>query len=127
MTDFRPLFQNPKMAFLVPPPNLAFSLPLIAVLVFTKIFPEIGFTFEEAASIGIIGAADGPTSIVVANKLAPRLLGPITVAAYSYMALVPVIQPPVIRLLTTKKERMIRMEYKESKVTKSAMIVFPWL
>lgn len=125
MTDFRPLFQNPKMAFFGAAAQFGIFFTMIAVLVFTKIFPEIGFTFEEAASIGIIGAADGPTSIVVANKLAPRLLGPITVAAYSYMALVPVIQPPVIRLLTTKKERMIRMEYKESKVTKSAMIVFP--
>ncbi|HOA30247.1 MAG TPA: sodium ion-translocating decarboxylase subunit beta, partial [Candidatus Cloacimonadota bacterium] len=84
-----------------------------------------GFPIKEAASIGIIGAADGPTSIFVANRFAPNLLGPISVAAYSYMALVPIIQPPVIRALTTKKERMIRMDYHSGDVSRIVKIVFP--
>ena len=125
MTDFRPLFQNPRMAFFGAAAQFGIFLTIIAVIAISKLFPSIGFTFLEAVSIGIIGAADGPTSIVVANELAPSLLGPITVAAYSYMALVPIIQPPVIRAMTTKKERMIRMEYKDVKVKKVALIVFP--
>lgn len=125
MTDFRPLFQNPRMAFFGAAAQFGIFLTIIAVLAISKLFPSIGFNFLEAVSIGIIGAADGPTSIVVANELAPSLLGPITVAAYSYMALVPIIQPPVIRAMTTKKERMIRMEYKDVKVKKVALIVFP--
>lgn len=83
------------------------------------------FDLEDAASIGIIGAADGPTAIVVAQKLGSAYLGAIMVAAYSYMALVPIIQPPVIRLLTTKKERMIRMPYKGDSVSKTTKILFP--
>ena len=86
-----------------------------------------GFDFKEAASIAIIGAADGPTSIVVATQLAPHLLGPITVAAYSYMALVPVVQPPFIKLCTTKKERRIKMPYNPASVSKFTRIVFPIL
>ena len=125
MTDFRPLFQNPRMAFFGAAAQFGIFLTIIAVLAVSKLFPDIGFTFLEAVSIGIIGAADGPTSIVVANELAPALLGPITVAAYSYMALVPIIQPPVIRAMTTKKERMIRMEYTDVKVKKVALILFP--
>jgi len=125
MTDFRPLFQNPRMAFFGAAAQFGIFLTIIAVIAISELFPSIGFTFLEAVSIGIIGAADGPTSIVVANELAPSLLGPITVAAYSYMALVPIIQPPVIRAMTTKKERMIRMEYKDVKVKKVALIVFP--
>ena len=125
MTDFRPLFQNPRMAFFGAAAQFGIFFTIIAVLAVSKIFPGIGFTFLEAVSIGIIGAADGPTSIVVANELAPALLGPITVAAYSYMALVPIIQPPVIRAITTKKERMIRMEYSDVKVKKIALILFP--
>ena len=85
----------------------------------------LGFDIKEAASIGIIGAADGPTSIYVSARFAPHLLGPISVAAYSYMALVPLIQPPVIRLLTTPRERAIRMEYTDRKVSKRAKILFP--
>lgn len=86
----------------------------------------LGFDLKEAASIGIIGAADGPTSIYVASRFAPHLLGPISVAAYTYMALVPIIQPPVIRLLTTKHERLIRMAGQgEAKVSKTVKILFP--
>ena len=125
MTDFRPLFQNPRMAFFGAAAQFGIFFTILAVLVISKLFPAIGFSFLEAVSIGIIGAADGPTSIVVANELAPSLLAPITVAAYSYMSLVPIIQPPVIRAVTTKKERMIRMEYVDVKVKKTALIAFP--
>ncbi|MBE6611885.1 MAG: sodium ion-translocating decarboxylase subunit beta, partial [Ruminococcaceae bacterium] len=85
----------------------------------------IFFDLPDAASIGIIGAADGPTAIVVAQQLNSKFVGPIMVAAYSYMALVPIIQPPVIKLLTTKKERMIRMPYKPANVSKTTRILFP--
>jgi len=85
----------------------------------------LGFDIKQAASIGIIGAADGPTSIYVASRFAKELLGPISVAAYSYMSLVPIIQPPVIKALTTKEERMIKMESKSVKITKTMRIVFP--
>jgi len=85
----------------------------------------LGFTLKESASIGIIGTADGPTSILVASRFADHLLGPITVAAYSYMALVPIIQPPVIRLLTTKAERKIRMDSFYSPIPKRVKILFP--
>lgn len=125
MTDFRPLFQNPRMAFFGAAAQFGIFFTVIAVLAVSTLIPGVSFSFLEAASIGIIGAADGPTSIVVANKLAPSLLGPITVAAYSYMALVPIIQPPVIRAMTSKKERAIRMEYSDLKVKKSTLIVFP--
>lgn len=125
MTDFRVLFQNPRMVFFGAAAQFGIFFTIIAVLAVSKLFPGIGFTFLEAASIGIIGAADGPTSIVVANALAPSLLGPITVVAYSYMSLVPIIQPPVIRAITTKKERMIRMEYVDTKVKKVVLIIFP--
>ena len=85
----------------------------------------LGFPINEAASIGVIGAIDGPTSIFVASKLAPNLLAPIAVAAYSYMSLVPIIQPPLMKLLTTKSERMIRMEYTPRPVSPQARIIFP--
>ena len=85
----------------------------------------LGFPLNEAASIGVIGAIDGPTSIFVATKLAPNLLAPIAVAAYSYMSLVPIIQPPLMRLLTTKKERQIRMDYAPRPVSQRARILFP--
>ena len=84
----------------------------------------MGFTEAESASIGIIGGADGPTSIFLASKLAPHLLGPIAIAAYSYMALVPVIQPPIMRALTTKKERAIKMSQLRP-VSKTEKIIFP--
>jgi oxaloacetate decarboxylase beta subunit len=121
MIDFTPLLQNPKM--------LLFGAAAQFGIFFTMCFAAIvGFSLKESASIGIIGAADGPTSIVVANRFAKELLGPITVAAYSYMSLVPIIQPPVIRLLTTKHERRIRMDNAQFKpVSQKTRILFPIL
>lgn len=118
MIDFGPLLQNPLMLLF----GAAAQFGIFFTIVVAGIF---GFDLKEAVSIGIIGAADGPTSIVVANKLAPHLLGSITVAAYSYMALVPIIQPLAIKLVTTKKERRIRMEYKASGVSRRTKIFFP--
>jgi oxaloacetate decarboxylase beta subunit len=85
----------------------------------------LGFPLNQAASIGVIGAIDGPTSIFVASKLAPELLAPIAVAAYSYMSLIPIIQPPIMRLLTTKKERLIRMEYSPKPISQTTLVAFP--
>ena len=118
MTDFGPLIANPKMALL----GGAAQFGIFGALLMA--FCAFGFTLPEAASIGIIGGADGPTSIYVTTKLAGHLLGPIAVAAYSYMALVPVIQPPIMRLLTTKKERQIEMTQLRD-VSKREKIVFP--
>jgi oxaloacetate decarboxylase beta subunit len=87
----------------------------------------LGFKLNEAASIGVIGAIDGPTAIFVTSKLAPHLLGPIAVAAYSYMSLIPIIQPPIMRLMTTKAERRIRMDYAPKEVSRRAVIIFPLL
>ena len=122
MIDFGPLLSNPKL--------MLFGAAAQAGIFFTLIMATlIGFNINEAASIAIIGAADGPTSIVVANKLLgndnPQLIGGIIVAAYSYMALVPIIQPPVIKLLTTKKERRIHMKYEGKSVSKRTRILFP--
>ena len=118
MTDFGPLLENPITVLLGAAGQFGiFGTLLVATL--------LGFDIKEAASIGIIGSADGPTSIYVAAKLAPHMLAPIAVAAYSYMALVPVIQPPVMRLLTTKKERRIRMAYSSRPVSKLTRILFP--
>ena len=118
MTDFGPLIANPKMALLGGAAQFGiFGALLMAYCLF-------GFSMPEAASIGIIGGADGPTSIYVTSKLAEHLLGPIAVAAYSYMALVPVIQPPIMKLLTTKAEREIKMEQLRE-VSKREKIVFP--
>lgn len=118
LTDFRPLLSQP-ITFLL---GAAAQLGIfIAAICAAYIF---GFTFEEAASIGIIGGADGPTSIFLSSKLAPHLLGPIAIAAYSYMSLVPIIQPPVMKLLTTKKERAISMQALRP-VSKTAVILFP--
>ncbi len=125
MTDFRPLFATPKMMFFGAAAQFGIFFTILAVLGLNNLFPELGYTLKEAAAIGIIGAADGPTSIVVASQFAPRLVGPITVVAYSYMSLVPIIQPPVIRLLTTKQERKIRMHYGEVNIKKWVMVVFP--
>ena len=119
MTDFGPLIANPKSLLL----GAAAQLGIFATFIVTQM-DIFGFTPNEAASIGIIGGADGPTAIFLATKLAPHLLGPIAVAAYSYMALVPVIQPPIMRLLTTKKERMIRMKQLRT-VSKKEKIIFP--
>jgi carboxybiotin decarboxylase len=118
MIDFSPLLTNPYMLLF----GAAAQFGIFATITLATLF---GFPLREAASIGIIGAADGPTSIYVANRFAPHLLGPISVAAYSYMALVPIIQPPVIRLLTSKKERQIRMDYHSASVPKTVKIVFP--
>ena len=117
MTDFGPLLANPKSLLLGAAAQLGIFITFICAC-------GMGFTPEEAASIGIIGGADGPTAIFLTSRLAPHLLGPIAVAAYSYMALVPVIQPPIMRALTTKKERMIRMKQLRS-VSKKEKILFP--
>ncbi len=120
MTDFGPLLANPKTALLGGAAQFGiFGALLLALCVF-------GFTLPQAGAIGIIGGADGPTSIYVTSKLAPELLGAIAVAAYSYMALVPVIQPPIMKLLTTKKEREIQMSQLRV-VSKREKIVFPLL
>ena len=118
LTDFGPLLENPKFVLLGAAGQFGIFLTLILALL-------MGFTQPEAASIGIIGAIDGPTSIYVSGLLAPHMLGPITVAAYSYMSLVPVIMPPVIYALTTKKERMIRMPYSQRKISRRTRIMFP--
>ena len=118
MTDFGPLIANPKTALLGGAAQFGiFGALLLALCLF-------GFTLPQAGAIGIIGGADGPTSIYVTSKLAPELLGAIAVAAYSYMALVPVIQPPIMKLLTTKEERVIEMTQLRA-VTKREKIVFP--
>lgn len=118
LTDFGPLLENPKFVLLGAAGQFGIFLTLILALL-------MGFTQPEAASIGIIGAIDGPTSIYVSGLLAPHMLGPITVAAYSYMSLVPVIMPPVIYALTTKKERGIRMPYSQRKISRRTRIMFP--
>ena len=117
MIDFGPVLSNPKL--------MIFGAAAQFGIFFTLCTAAIFFENKDAASIAIIGAADGPTSIVVAQKLQSNYQGAIMVAAYSYMALVPIIQPPVIKLLTTKKERMIRMPYKPAEVSKTTKILFP--
>ena len=117
MTDFSALLSNPKLMLLGAAAQLGIFFTLLSALV-------LGFTPAQAGAIGIIGGADGPTAIFLASKLAPEFIGAIAIAAYSYMALVPVIQPPVILLLTTKKERLIKM--KPARVaTKTEKILFP--
>ena len=118
MIDFSPLFKNPILLLF----GAAAQFGIFATIFMATM---MGFDLKEAASIGIIGAADGPTSIFVSSRFAEHLLGPISVAAYSYMALVPIIIPPVVRLLTTKKERCIHMESKSKSVSKTALIIFP--
>jgi len=125
MIDFTPLLQNPRMVFFGAAAQFGIFMTTILALFVNSIFPELGFNLEVAASIGIIGAADGPTSIYVASQFAREWLGPITVAAYSYMALVPVIQPPVIRFMTTKEERKMRMPYQQKKISREVLILFP--
>jgi len=120
MIDFGPILSNPKL--------MIFGAAAQFGIFFTFTLASFFFSLPEAASIGIIGAADGPTAIVVAQRLlgdSSTITGAIMVAAYSYMALVPVIQPPIIKLLTTKKERLIRMPYKAKKVSKTTRIIFP--
>ena len=117
MIDFGPLLSNPKL--------MIFGAAAQFGIFFTFCMASMFFPLNDAASIGIIGAADGPTSIVVAQKLNSQYVGAIMVAAYSYMALVPIIQPPVIKLLTTRKERLIRMPYSAKSVSKLTKILFP--
>ena len=118
MIDFSPLLAQPRMVLLGAAGQFGiFGTLILAIL--------LGFPLNQAASIGVIGAIDGPTSIFVATKLAPELLAPIAVAAYSYMSLIPIIQPPLMKLLTTKKERMIRMDYAPRPISKRTLIVFP--
>lgn len=120
MIDFTPLLAQPKMALL----GAAGQFGIFGTLILAI---ALGFPLNEAASIGVIGAIDGPTSIFVATKLAPELLAPIAVAAYSYMSLIPIIQPPLMKLLTTKKERMIRMEYTPKPISQTTLAFFPIL
>ena len=121
MTDFGPLIANPKSLLL----GAAAQIGIFATFLVTQIdVPFFNFTAAQAASIGIIGGADGPTAIFLTSKLAPELLGPIAVAAYSYMALVPVIQPPIMKMLTTESERKIRMNQLRT-VSKKEKIIFP--
>ena len=117
MIDFGPILANPKL--------MIFGAAAQFGIFFTFCTASMFFDVNDAASIAIIGAADGPTSIVVAQALKSQYLGAIMVAAYSYMALVPIVQPPVIKLLTTKKERMIRMPYRGKEVSKLTRILFP--
>jgi sodium ion-translocating decarboxylase beta subunit len=118
LTDFGPLLENPRLVLLGAAGQFGIFLTLLLAL-------ALGFTRPEAASIGIIGAIDGPTSIYVSGLLAPHLLGPITVAAYSYMSLVPILLPPIMRLLTTQKERRIRMPYSQRTIGRRTRILFP--
>jgi len=118
MIDFRPLLAQPRMVLL----GAAGQFGIFGTLILATL---LGFPLNEAASIGVIGAIDGPTAIFVTSKLAPELLGPIAVAAYSYMSLIPIIQPPVMRLLTTRKERLVRMEYAPRPVSNLVVIAFP--
>src|SRR5690606_33805297 len=115
---FGPLLENPRMVLLGAAGQFGIFLTLILALL-------IGFDRPEAASIGIIGAIDGPTSIYVSGILAPHLLGPISVAAYSYMALVPIIMPPIMRALTSREERAIRMPYSQRMISRRTRILFP--
>ncbi len=118
MIDFSPLLAQPRMALLGAAGQFGIFGTLILAIV-------LGFPLNQAASIGVIGAIDGPTSIFVATKLAPELLAPIAVAAYSYMSLIPIIQPPLMKLLTTRKERLIRMEYTPKPISQRTLAFFP--
>ncbi len=118
MTDFGPLLENPRMMLL----GAAGQFGIFGTLMFAL---WLGFDLNEAASIGIIGAIDGPTTIYVANLLAPHMLGPLAVTAYSYMSLVPIIQPPIMRALTSRSERAIRMPYTSRHISRRTRILFP--
>lgn len=118
MTDFGPLLENPKILLLGAAGQFGIFLTLLLALF-------LGFSKLDAVAIGIIGACDGPTAIYVTSKYAPHLLGAVSVAAYSYMSLVPLIQPPLMRWLTTDRERKIRMEYPRKSVSKNLKIIFP--
>jgi oxaloacetate decarboxylase beta subunit len=118
MTDFGPLLENPRILLLGGAGQFGIFLTLLLALL-------LGFTKLEAVAIGIIGACDGPTSIYVTSKYAPHMLAAVSVAAYCYMSLVPILQPPIMRALTTQKERQIVMKYQKKSVSKAARIIFP--
>ncbi|MBG0771305.1 MAG: sodium ion-translocating decarboxylase subunit beta [Anaerolineaceae bacterium] len=118
MIDFSPLLAQPKMVLLGAAGQFGIYGTLLLALL-------LGFDLPQAASIGVIGAIDGPTAIFVGSKLAPEMLAPIAVAAYSYMSLIPIIQPPIMKLLTTRKERLIRMEYAPKPVSRLTLVIFP--
>jgi sodium ion-translocating decarboxylase beta subunit len=118
MIDFSPLLAQPKFVLL----GAAGQFGIFGTLVLATL---LGFPLNQAASIGVIGAIDGPTSIFVATKLAPELLAPIAVAAYSYMSLIPIIQPPLMKLLTTRQERLIRMDYAPRPISQRTLVIFP--
>lgn len=118
MIDFSPLLAQPRMVVL----GAAGQFGIFGTLVLAV---ALGFPLNQAASIGVIGAIDGPTSIFVATKLAPELLAPIAVAAYSYMSLIPIIQPPLMRLLTTRRERLVRMDYAPKPISQKTLVLFP--
>ncbi len=118
MCDFGPLLENPKIFLLGAPGNFGIFITIALAL-------ALGFTQLESVAIGVVGACDGPPAVYVASRVAPHLLGPITVAAYSYMSLVPVFQPPIMRLLTTKKERTMTMKMAKKSVSKSTRLLFP--
>ena len=124
MTDFGPLIANPKSILLGAAAQFGVFFTFVGALVLSALVPSINFGIKEAASIGIIGGSDGPTAIYVTKSLAPALLPAIAVAAYSYMALIPVIQPPIMKLMTRKKDRMIVMEQLRP-VSKTEKILFP--
>lgn len=124
LTDFGPLLANPKTVLLGGAAQFGIFSTLIGALVLTQFVPGIDFSLSDAASIGIIGSADGPTSIYISSQLSPRLLGAVSVAAYSYMALVPIIQPPIMKALTSSEERKIRMSQLRP-VAKRERIMFP--
>lgn len=118
MCDFGPLYENPKMVFLGAAGHIGIFVTLMVALF-------LGYQIKDAGAIAAIGTMDGPTSIIVAKTLSPKFLAPIAVAAYSYMSLVPIIQPPVMKFLTTNKERTVHMPFSERKVSKTVRIIFP--
>ncbi len=118
MTDFSPLLENPKILLLGAAGQFGIFLTLLLAL-------GLGFNLTDAVSIGIIGACDGPTSIYVTSQYAPHLLGAVSVAAYSYMSLVPLIQPPIMRFLTTDREKLIKMDYPDKSVSRTTLVLFP--
>src|SRR5574341_2394008 len=118
MTDFQPLLQNPKIILLGAAGQFGIFLTLLLAL-------ALGFDKLDAVAVAIIGACDGPTAIYVSSKYAPHMLGAVSVAAYSYMSLVPLIGPPIMRLLTTERERLIRMPYSQRPISRRTRIIFP--
>ena len=120
MTDFSSMLARPKLMLLGAAAQMGIYFTLLSAMF-------LGFTPKEAASVAIIGGADGPTSIFLTAKLAPHLIGPVAIAAYSYMALIPIIQPPIMRLLTTRKERLIRMPDTERHVSRKELVLFPFV